>query len=125
MAESQQAKQENRRHTRYDMEFKVILVSEGKTFRSFSNNVSVGGMALKHKIPDTLMNRYCRVVISRRDAMENIEFNCKILVSPTEDAKRLEFVECDPAVVAGLRAWIDAGLAEQAARARGGKNRVA
>jgi hypothetical protein len=94
-----------RKHRRFSLEFKVILIADGRTFRSFSDNISIGGMALKHKIPETMLNKNCRIIISRSDSLENIEFSCRIHGGPN-DARRLEFVDCDPATVASLEKWI-------------------
>jgi hypothetical protein len=105
-----------RKHRRFNLEFKVILIAEGRTFRSFTDNISIGGMALKHKIPATMLNKSCRIIISRSDSLENIEFSCRIHGGP-EDAKRLEFVDCDPATVSNLQRWIESGASRVPPRA--------
>ncbi len=92
------------------MEFKVILVCEGKTFRTYSNNISTGGMCLKHKVPPFMLNNDCRIVISRRDSLENVEFNCRVL-GGEEDPRRIQFIDCAPTAVKSLEGWIERGIA--------------
>ena len=100
---------EKRQFKRVNMEFKVILVCQGKTFRTFSNDVSAGGMSIKHKVPEFMINNMCRIVISRRDALENIEFNCRILGGVT-DPRRVQFVDVDSGAVRSFEQWIEKGI---------------
>ncbi|MCM2280046.1 MAG: PilZ domain-containing protein [Oligoflexia bacterium] len=95
----------NRRYQRYNVEFRVILVSGSRSFRTFSSNVSVGGMLLRQKVPVPMLNQICRVFIGSTTSNENIELSCKVIGDPT-NPRRLTFGECDPASLKRLENWI-------------------
>lgn len=96
---------DQRRFERFNLEFKVILICEGQSFRSYSDNISIGGMRLKHKIPPFMINQDCKVMISHHDSFETIEFNCRIHGN-AEDLRRVEFLNPDPQSLRMLEEWI-------------------
>jgi|GEM_PF-6006707 len=102
---TQAKRPDQRRFSRFNLEFKVVLVCEGKTFRTYSDNISMGGMRLKHKVPPFMLDYPCKIVISRRDSFENIEFKCRI-ISRGDDLHGVEFVDGDSKVIQSLENWI-------------------
>lgn len=102
---TQAKRPDQRRFSRFNLEFKVVLVCQGKTFRTYSDNISIGGMHLKHKVPPFMLDHPCKIVISRRDSFENIEFQCRI-ISRGDDPQGVEFVEGDPKALQSLENWI-------------------
>lgn len=94
-----------RRFKRYNVGFRVILVADGKTFRTFSENVSTGGMLLKQKIPQGLLNKPCKIFIGSLSSPENIEMVCR-LVGDTTDPRRISFLDCDAGLTKRLESWI-------------------
>lgn len=101
----QRKRPDQRRFERFNMEFKVILICEGQSFRTYSDNVSIGGMHLKHKVPLFMINHFCRVILSHHDSFENIEFNCRIF-GHAEDLRRVEFLNPDAQSLQLLEKWI-------------------
>ncbi|MCM2324775.1 MAG: PilZ domain-containing protein, partial [Oligoflexia bacterium] len=94
-----------RRHQRYDVEFRVILFSGGKSFRTFSSNVSVGGMLLKQQVPKTMLNQMCRIFIGSVNSKESIELTCRV-IGDSSNPRRLSFGDCDTATLKLLESWI-------------------
>lgn len=94
-----------RRYDRFKVEFRVIMVSGGKSFRSFSSDVSVGGMLLKQKIPPSMLNQVCTVFIGSKTGPENIELKCKIVGDPANPS-RIAFVDCDVPTLRRLENWV-------------------
>lgn len=102
---STEKKNGKRRHSRYKLDFRIILVSGGRSFRTLSADISVGGMLLKQKVPASMLNQICTVFIGSRKASENIELRARIIGDPTNPC-RVTFVDCDHQSLKRLEQWI-------------------
>lgn len=97
---------EKRRFKRYSAQFRIILVCGGKAFRTFSDDVSFGGMLLKQQVPTYMLNQVCSIFIGRTTHPENIEFKCRV-IGDLKNPRRLSFIECDtPGGLKRLEDWI-------------------
>lgn len=94
-----------RRFVRYALEFRVILVSGGRTFRTHSSDVSIGGMQLKRRIPQCMLEKECRIFVATDKMEENIELTCRIIGDSTNPC-RINFAGSDASSLKKLEQWI-------------------
>lgn len=97
----------HRKHERFDLRFRVILRSHQITFRTFSKNISLGGIATEHPIPRELIHESCTIYIANPNGEENIKFNIKF-ATERQDTKYFYFTEISPDSQNKLKKWIDA-----------------
>jgi hypothetical protein len=97
---------EHRKHPRVDSKFRVIVVAGKRCFRSFTKNVSQGGLLLEHNIPTDLIGVECRVVIGSMDMKENIEFQAKI-IAHGDHPRSLAFTDEGSSFVDRLMQWTE------------------
>jgi len=74
--------QERRRHARFSYEYRVIVVTGMKSFRTTCTDISLGGMRLKHMLPSQLHGQTCRVFVGGPHTNESIELTCKVDSTP-------------------------------------------
>ncbi len=96
---------EQRKSVRYNFPFRVILTAEGKSFRSQSHDISIGGMKLKHRPPEEMWNQACHVFIGSPFAAENIELKCRLFPDP-KSPLRVRFVDASESSLKKLEQWI-------------------
>ena len=94
-----------RKAVRYSFPFRVILTAGGKSFRSQCQDISIGGMKLKHRPPQEMCNQSCNVFIGSPFAAENIELKCKLIPDP-QSPLRVRFVDASPTSLKKLEDWI-------------------
>lgn|GEM_PF-5765079 len=94
-----------RQHDRYPIKMRVIIRSKEITFRTFTTNISLGGVALEHPIPEELINSECQILIAGNDVQENIRFTIKLVKS--KDGSRFRFDKEERATVQKLQSWIE------------------
>jgi len=104
--------QERRKDRRFMAEFRVVVAVGEKIFRTTSTDISLGGMRVKHPIPDVLLNQVCRVYVGSPDLKENIQFHCVITANPKTEF-RVRFKNPDPVSLQRLEAWIKTQAGEQ------------
>ncbi|MBS1959453.1 MAG: PilZ domain-containing protein [Bdellovibrionales bacterium] len=100
-----QEKRERRSQPRYMTEFRVILISGSSSFRTMSQDVSLGGMRLKKSIPEAFMKEKCIAYVSHKDLRENIEIVCNV-VGDTSDPCRIKFVSPNQTQLKRLNDWL-------------------
>jgi hypothetical protein len=84
---------------------RVILISKDKSFRSISQDVSLGGMKLKNRIPDEFFQEKCVAYLSDIDSKENIEIVCQVVGDP-KDPARMKFMDTDSQQLKRLNQWL-------------------
>jgi hypothetical protein len=96
---------ERRIQHRFEVDLRIILISKGKSFRSISKDVSLGGMKLKNKIPPEFTGEKCIAYISNLDSKENIEVTCQVFSDP-KDPCRLQFADAQTEQLKLLNQWL-------------------
>lgn len=96
-----------RRHPRYNVRFKVIIENDVITFRTFTSNISISGVALEHAIPEKLLNNNCRIFISDLHKPETIAFTIKPVNRGNSDLKYFSFDNLDDNSVKKLESWLE------------------
>jgi hypothetical protein len=94
-----------RRFERFAIPFRLIIVSGERSFRTYSGDISLGGMSLQDPFPPQLLREKCTVFIGSKTAPENIELQCSFVGDPG-DPCRVMFRGCDPVMLRKLEAWI-------------------
>jgi hypothetical protein len=98
---------ERRKHARHKIRTKVVIVFNGQAFRSYSKDISMGGLLLANPIPWSFNQSHCSVFISNPHGGQAIEFTGRVLSSP-KDPLRVEFHNPSQAFLAMLAKWLQA-----------------
>lgn len=75
---------ETRRFPRYQTRLRVILRSKEITFRTFTRNISAGGVALEHDVPSALLDQDCQMYLSDPQTQANIKFSARVVANRAE-----------------------------------------
>ena len=104
---------DRRKHKRYDIRFRVIIRNDGLTFRTFTKDISLGGVSLENPIPEAIFGQSCQIFIASLDLRENIRFN----LGPTgrNDLRFFSFSNIDPKFREKLDEWLQKASAAAAA----------
>jgi hypothetical protein len=94
-----------RRFERHKLRLRVVVIAGNRSFRSFSENISKGGLLLENDIPQDVMNQKCRVIISSNDMKENIEFEAK-LAGDLKNPRALSFQKGNEQFISKLESWL-------------------
>lgn len=96
---------EKRKHKRYNIELKVIFKKENSIFRTFTKNISLGGVALKNQVPTEFTQGECEVIISSPKWNENIIFSGRIAEN-LNNSNRVQFIESKEYFTEKLEQWL-------------------
>lgn len=99
------AKRPERAHARVAGRLRILLIAGDRSFRSFSKNMSKGGVLLEHKIPAQFSTEACRVVIGSPDLKENLEFQGRVVNKGDQSA--LEFVGSKEIFMKKFESWME------------------
>lgn len=109
--------EERRRHIRYDVGLKVVLIADGKAFRTFSSDISVGGFRLAHPLPNGMAERIDRIFVTGPEGSgpqgrgrNTLELRCRV-VGNVHDPRRIELAGAPPPAIQELEQWIASELA--------------
>ena len=98
---------DRRRYPRYQAHFRVIIKNDNLTFRTFSKDVSLGGLSLETAVPPGFMGPICQMHLGNSATGENLEFSVKMLVTRFE-SRYFSFIKCPPESLARLQQWLAA-----------------
>ncbi len=94
-----------RKHKRIFVRFRCIIRSTTLTFRTFTKDISLGGVALEDEIPMELIGTECMIYISSSKAKKNLKF--KIALTSRSVAKYFSFQEADATLLEELGQWLE------------------
>lgn len=94
----------HRKHQRVIARFKCIIRSSSITFRTFTRDISLGGISLEDEIPSDLIGIECMVYIGSTKTNQNLKF--KIALTERCVAKYFSFQDAEPKVVDELSHWL-------------------
>lgn len=97
---------ERRRYPRFDIRYRVIVRNDNLTFRTFSRNVSLGGVALEMAVPEALLGSECQIYVGNPKTGENIRFSGK-LVANRSDSQYFVFLKSSPESLTKLQKWVE------------------
>jgi hypothetical protein len=105
-AKARSSNEERRIHPRLTHKYRIILISGTQTFRTYSSDISMGGISLERMVPTAFQNRdNCVLMIGRTDRPENVEVHGR-LICDAGSAKRVQFVAIDQPSSNTLEAWL-------------------
>jgi hypothetical protein len=104
---------DRRKHVRHRAKLKAIIEMNGRTFRTFTKDVSLGGLLLQDVLPWPVTNEACKVYLASPDGKESIEFRSRIVVD-LKNPKRIAFDDASAEFTGKLEAWIAALLSGHA-----------
>lgn len=93
-----------RKHERISMRLRCIIRSSNITFRTFTKNISLGGVALEHEIPRELIGSDCQIYISGPQINKNLKF--KISLTQRQSTKYFSFRDAELEFLEELQQWL-------------------
>lgn len=107
--EDERAEFTTRMHPRIDKNFRVRVECNGKTFTTYSRNISAGGILVEDPLPDWIAG-YCLVRLSRPNLPKALKITCAIVENQRPDNRvRLEIASLTTAEsVFKFQSWVDA-----------------
>jgi hypothetical protein len=114
-AEPEKRQFERRRFPRYQIRFRVIIRTEELTFRTFTKDISLGGLSLENPLPERLLEQKCQIFIGDVDSQESIRFT----LQPTErhDRRYFSFAGVEESMTKKLNQWINTQVTKTGKRA--------
>lgn len=107
---------DRRRESRVGFKIEIVLVSKRRSFRTFSENISLSGTLLDSEIPRDFLDKPFDLIIvnpfETDPTKSRLLFRAKI-VGDLKDPRRLMFIEQDKNMTARLDALLKAYLAYQ------------
>lgn len=100
----QRAFTNRRRHPRFKARYRCIIRSSTITFRTFTVDISLGGVALEDPIPRDLLGSECLIYISSSKTKSNLKF--KIALTGRAVSKYFSFEDADPLILEELQGWL-------------------
>lgn len=94
-----------RKHPRYKARYRCIIRSSTVSFRTFTVDISLGGVALEDSIPQELLGVECQIYISSSKTKSNLKF--KIAMTSRGTAKYFSFEGANPATLSELQGWLE------------------
>jgi hypothetical protein len=98
--------EEKRQFERVEARFRCIIKSTTLTFRTFTKNVSLGGVALEDTIPSELLGSECTIYITSTNNKKKKNLKFKVRVTQRPGAKFFSFENSDQAFMAELNQWL-------------------
>lgn len=94
-----------RKHKRIFVRFRCIIRSATVTFRTFTKDISLGGVALEDEIPMDLIGTECMIYITSPKANKNLKF--KIALTGRSVAKYFSFQDVNADLLSELGQWLE------------------
>lgn len=105
-----------RTNLRHDFKIEIVIISNDKSFRTYSKNISLGGTLLEDEVPKGFLDKQFDLIIINRFEVESdkkqLLFKAKIIGDIT-DPRRLMFMEVDSEMILRLDALLKAYVTYQ------------
>jgi len=115
---------ERRLHPRKNLKLQVVLITDQNAFRTFTRNISMGGMALEKPVPQKLLGGECTIFLSEPGSTLKFSFTGVVLAddNASQAARhRIRFEQVAEKSRDALEKWIDAASRSGAALRSGKK----
>jgi hypothetical protein len=103
-AKPAEKRSERRRFPRHEVRFRVIIRNETLTFRTFTKDISLGGLSLENPVPEKFFDQKCQIFIGDPDGNENIRFTLQS--AHRQDRRYFSFAGVDEKMSVKLGQWI-------------------
>lgn len=94
-----------RKHERIEIRLRVIIRNAQMTFRTFSKDISLGGIALENAVPEHLFDAGCHIFIAGPDGHENLRFD--LGATSRNDLRFFSFANLDERFMKKLGDWLE------------------
>lgn len=94
-----------RKHPRIFARLRCIIKTETLTFRTFTQDISLGGVSLEDEIPQDLIGQKCHLYISSPKIKTNLKF--KIALTERCVARFFSFQDAPDSVIEELSYWLN------------------
>jgi hypothetical protein len=84
---------DRRQHLRYNLRLRTIIISGQLAFRSFTSNISIGGMCLELPLPSNLRFNECEIYLANPENTSQIKLKAKIITNTPDGHKHICFCE--------------------------------
>lgn len=105
---------ERRKYPRTQIRLRVLIQVDSIVFRTFTRDVSLGGLALEDPVPSFFQSQNCTVLLSHPPSTETFRFTARVL-GQREQACFLNFYRSPAESVARLQDWLTRSVADQKA----------
>lgn len=96
---------DRRKYERHNVRLSVIIQSDNLMFRSFTKNISLGGIALETPVPSIFMGSECAMIVTEPVSGEKAHFTGRLL-NHRDTARYLSFFRASPESIVKMQAWI-------------------
>lgn len=100
---------ERRKYPRFQIRYRVIIRNDNLTFRTFSQNISLGGLALETPVPQAFLGSDCQIFVGNTRTGENIRFSGR-MVANRKDAQFFMFIQASPESLSKLQKWVESHI---------------
>lgn len=107
---------ERRQEPRAEKKLQVVLISAQNAFRTFSKNISAGGIYLEHDIPSEFLEVDCTVFLTDPGSTKKLRVSGQLQKDP-QGNRRVIFSQISREDQDILRSWISSERSEQGERA--------
>lgn len=116
-SKSPKKSKERRENSRHDFKIEVILISHnGKSFRSYSKNISYGGTLLEDEVPRDFLNSDFEMILINKfeddRKRSRLHFDCQV-IGDFRNPQRLTFKSPPPQMLERLREMLESYLKHQ------------
>lgn len=99
---------ENRRkHQRFSIELKAIFIVDKKSFRTKTENLSLGGIKIVDPLPECYFNKKIQIYLSSQDLKFSIKFEAN-LIQNNKTQTHIKFISQNDLASKHLNAWLQA-----------------
>lgn len=98
--------EEKRKHQRFFKRFKVLIESSNHIYRSFTKDISIGGISLEHGLPEKMVNTECSVYITYVDNKDTIMIKAKPIIRADKNYKFFSFNDLEDSYKKKLEEWL-------------------
>jgi hypothetical protein len=102
--QNQERSRTRRRFERYSIRLRVVIFKGDQSFRTYTRDLSEGGMLLENKVPETFLDGTCEIFIGSPNLKENIQFHGEV-IGDANNPHRFAFVEKGENSVQRMAQW--------------------
>ncbi len=95
----------SRKYKRYGVRLRVIFIAKEKTFRTFTKDISEGGMMLEEKLPPEMCEMNLEVYLASPDQKVNIRLKASLVQNKNRQMS-IKFCEINDKNLVILKNWL-------------------
>lgn len=100
----QSAYNEQRRHPRFQYRLECIIRNRDADFRTFTHDISMGGVQLQEPVPAHMLNHKCQIQLKSPDGGDELIFTLNL--TKRSEPKYFFFTDFEPDDLLKLETWL-------------------